>query len=241
MQLLCKRAAECGPLAEAAVTPKENPMRFTKILGLAVIVASAVMAMGASSASADTLCEENVGETGTCPAALRALTNSKIAGLATGANLLGNGGEKLLTCASETLGEITRTGGDFTLLAKITKLAFTKCTGPCTEANGLHLSYLAEANATSLDELLSSTGGNPGFVVEGCPFGVKCEFETVAKPVLLSASGDTLVASKVPLKLVNPGLCSIFAVDGFWDASYLMTLDPKVGEHVKPLFLVDKP
>jgi hypothetical protein len=43
------------------------------------------------------------------------------------------------------------------------------------------------------------------------------------------------------MKLVNPGLCSIFPTEWFLDASYLLTLDPKEGEHVKPLYLVDKP
>lgn len=216
-------------------------MRLVKLLGLTAITALAAMAFIASSASADTLCEENVGELNECPTAARALVNKKIAGLATGAKLLGNGGEELLTCASETLGEITRTGSNLPVLGTVTKLLFTSCVGPCKSAHGFNLNYGVEANATSLDALFSATTGNPGATIEGCPFGVKCKFEAVSKPVLLRAEGDTLTASKVPLTLTNPGLCSIFATQGFWDASYLVTLDPKEGEHVKPLFLVDKP
>jgi hypothetical protein len=216
-------------------------VKHIKMFGLAAIAALAAMAFISSTASADTLCEENVGETGTCPSAARALVKSKIAGLATGAKLLGNGGEELLTCASETLGEITRTGSNLPVLGTVTKLLFTNCVGPCTSAHGFNLNYGVEANATSLDALFSSTTGNPGATIEGCPFGVKCKFEAVSKPVLLRAEGDTLTASKVPLTLTNPGLCSIFATQGFWDAKYLVTLDPKVGEHVKPLYLVDQP
>jgi hypothetical protein len=211
------------------------------MLGLAAIAALAAMAFVASTASADTLCEENVGELNTCPAGKIALVNKKIAGLATGAKLLGNGGEELLTCNSETLGEITRTGGNLPVLGTVSKLLFTNCAGPCTKAHAVNLNYGVEANATSLHALFSATTGNPGALIEGCPFGVKCKFEATSKPVLLKVTGDTLVATSIPLTLTNPGLCSIFATEGFWDASYLVTLDPAVGSHVTPLFLVDKP
>ncbi len=169
------------------------------------------------------------------------MVNSKIAGLAVGAKLLGNGGEELLTCKSETLGEITRTGGNLPVLGTVTKLLFTSCEGPCTKAHAVNLNYGVEANATELHALFTSAANNPGALIEGCPFGVKCKFEATAKPVLLKVAGDTLVATKIPLTLANPGLCSLFATEGFWDASYLLTLDPKAGEHVTPLYLVDKP
>jgi hypothetical protein len=158
-------------------------VRLVKLLGLTAITALAAMAFIASSASADTLCEENVGELNECPTAARALVNKKIAGLATGAKLLGNGGEELLTCASETLGEITRTGGNLPVLGTVTKLLFTSCVGPCKSAHGFNLNYSVEANATTLDALFSSASGNVGFIVEGCSFGVKCKYETITKPV----------------------------------------------------------
>jgi hypothetical protein len=212
-----------------------------KMLGLAAVAALASMAFVASSASADTLCEQNVGELNECPAAQRALVNKKIAGLATGAKLLGENLATLLTCKSETLGEITRTGGNLTVLGTVTKLLFTNCEGPCTKAHGINLPYTTEANATSLHTLFSSATGNPGAIVEGCTFGITCKYEASSKPVLLKVSEDNLIAFEIKLTLTNPGFCSIFGNVGEWDATYLVTLDPKVGEHVTPLYLVDKP
>jgi hypothetical protein len=216
-------------------------MRLMKMLGLAAVAALASMAFIASSASADTLCEQNVGELNECAAAQRALVNKKIAGLATAAKLLGENLATLLTCNSETLGEITRTGGNLPVLGTITKLLFTNCEGPCTKAHGINLPYTTEANATSLHALFSSAANNPGALIEGCPFGVTCKYESASKPVLLKATDDTLVAFEIKLSLKNPGLCSIFGSVGEWDATYLVTLDPKVGEHITPLYLVDKP
>ena len=216
-------------------------MRLIKILGLAAMAAMAIAAFIASTASADTLCEKNVGEANECLLADRALVKAKIAGLATEAKLLGEGLKTLLTCKSETLGEITRTGGNLTVLGTITKLLFTNCVGPCTKAHGINLPYTTEANATSLHTLFSSATGNPGALIEGCTFGITCKYEASSKPVLLKASEDELIAFEIKLTLTNPGFCSLFGSVGEWDANYLVTLDPKVGEHITPLFLVDKP
>jgi hypothetical protein len=216
-------------------------MRLIKLVALAAVAVVASMAFIASGAAADTLCEQNIGELNECAALQRALVNKKIAGLATDAKLLGENLATLLACNSEFLGEITRTGANLPLLATITKLLFTGCTGPCPTAHGTNLPYTAEANATSLHVLLSSAVNDPGFDATNCPFGVTCKYETSTKPVLLKVSGDSWVGFEVKLSLKNPGLCSIFGSVGELDVSYLVTLDPKLNEHVVPLYLVDKP
>jgi hypothetical protein len=217
-------------------------VRLIKMLGLAAVAALAAMAfVGASTASADTLCEVN---TNPCPEANRVAAGKLIAGLATNqsAKLLNQNKEALLTCNSETLGKVTATGGGKPVLGEISKLLFTNCVGSCTKAHGFNLNYKVEAIAAAGHALVSKgTGaGKPGATVEGCPFGVTCKFEITNASALLKVSGDTLTASEVPLTLLNPGLCSILASAGFWDATYLTTLDVG-GKHETPLFLVASP
>lgn len=216
-------------------------MNPTKILVLTAVSALTATAFITSTASADTLCEQNVGEPNECAPAQQVQVNKKIAGLAVGARLLDDKLSTLLSCKSELLGEITRTGGNLPVLGKITKLLFTNCEGPCTKGHGLNLPYGTEANATSLHTVVSSATGNPGMVFEGCPFGIICKYEASSQPVLLKVSGSELIAFEIKLTLTNPGTCIFWGGVGEWDANYTITLDPKVGEHVTPLFLVDKP
>ena len=201
-------------------------MRLIKMLGLAAFAALAAMAFVASTASADTLCEE---EASPCPEAKRVAVGKLITGLTTGVNavLLNQNKSPLLKCHSETLGSVTATGNGKPVIGAISKLLFTACEGPCTKAHGFNLNYKLEAIAAAGHVLVSKgTGpGKPGATVEGCTGGVKCNFEITNASALLKVSGDTLTATDVPLTLLNPGFCSLLATGGFWDATYLVTLD----------------
>jgi hypothetical protein len=200
------------------------------------IFAVTVCALG--SASADSLCEKNINP---CPLANSVAKGAKIAGLAQAAKLLGSGLSSLLTCKSEALGEVTKTGSG-NVLGTLTKLLFTNCEGPCTKAHGINLPYSVEANATQVDAFFTGATNHPGALIEGCPFGLECKYESNTNPLLMGVFGDTLIAFEIKLTLQNPSLCSVLMpAEAEFDATYLITLDPKVGEHVTLLFLVAKP
>ena len=197
-----------------------------KTLSLAAFAVLAAMAFVASPASADTLCEV---EASPCPEELRVLVGRRFSGLTTAVNakFLNQSKGVLLACHSETLGEITETGGGKPVVGKITKFLLTACEGPCSKAHGFNLNYKFEAIAAAGHVLLSKgTGaGKPGVTVEGCTAGVKCNYEITNPSALFKVSKDTWTATDILFSLLNPGFCSLLATGQFWDATYLITLD----------------
>jgi hypothetical protein len=219
-------------------------MRLAKTIGLAAVAALAVMAyVGASTASADWLCEENLAHTATCPAGKQVALNSLIVGLAINksAKLLNENSEVEMECNSIALGKFLGQEGTSThkpVLGLMTKFEFSSCSGLCTTAKGINLNYLLLAVAATLLAHVSEDGaGKPGAILKGCPFGAECKFLVEGTSALLSVTGDTMVAAKIPLEKVSTSfLCEFFPDLAYWDASYLLTLDTN-NEHKTPIYL----
>lgn len=223
-------------------------MRYVKMLGLAAIAALAAMAfVGASSATAETLCEENVGHANECPVGKRVAVGENVVGLAEKAQLLGPNLEVKVDCKSEALGKLTKNEGPHIgLVVLITKLLFTPCTeaSECAKAHG-HVNFLLLAESLPLDVWAFDHPDIPGILkpgarLEECGFlkNVTCLYEIAGEKALLLIEGDSLKADHVPLLLSNNQIgCDH---EGFWDATYLVTLDP-AGNHETPLYLAALP
>ena len=206
---------------------------------LALIAVSAVAATTSVEASADTLCEENIA---VCPEVKRVKVGAKIAGLAKGTSLLSFSSLSIeLKCNSETLGEITRTGGGKPVLGTLTKMLFTGCEGPCKEAHAVNLPYSVEWSAVQGHALFKAAVNRVGMLVKGCPLGLECHYEANISPFLFSVFGDAFIAFEAPLTVQNPGSCLVLPNEVKCDATYLLTLDPQVTEHVTPITLSSSP
>lgn len=214
-------------------------MSISKASILVFVAVSLVAATASTPASADTLCEENVPE---CPEAKRVKVGAKIAGLARGASLLSFASLSIeLACSSEALGEVTKTGSGKPVLGTLTKMLFTGCEGPCKEAHAVNLPYSIEWSAVQNHALFKAAVNRVGMLIKKCAFGFDCLYEANISPLLFSVFGDSVSAFEAPLTLQNPGSCLLMPSEVKWDATYLLTLDPKVGEHVTPLLLSSKP
>lgn len=215
------------------------------IAALAILV---TMAFAASSASADTLCEDSVGANNECPLGKRVAINGKIAGLATGALFLNLSKNILLKCDSRILGEVTANDGAHTsLLGTLSKFLFTNCMGDCTSGHGVNFPFkytaIALTGAVTLEKG-PGAAGKPAVRFEGCPGAVMCTYTIKGTSVALKYVTDTLVATEIPFEL-TAGLCTpFFPTEGTIDVTYLITLDvvkEKVEFHETPLYLVSLP
>jgi hypothetical protein len=152
-------------------------MKCIKAFGLVAAAALAVMAfVGAGSASATTLCQENVNP---CPAGQRYAKGTKLeASLKTGTNavLTTKGGllNPTVTCKKSTTTDVLTAESGSPLLNEITALTFTECTanlgsGKCT-VTSVNLPYKSELAATGSGNgtltVTSGGKGNPGALVE---------------------------------------------------------------------------
>ncbi len=216
-------------------------MRLIKMAGLAALAALAAMAfVGAGSASADWLCEENVTDEGTCPIGQRVAEGAKILGLTTEAKpavLLDESGGAAMTCHSTALGlflghEETAAEHD-PVLGLIKTLSFSNCTGLCTTATEINMPALLLAQASSLDAWIEPHGnGLPGAILNNCTLGLvsNCHYNLESDKALLRIEGDNLIANGVPLvkgECTDPfGLAPEVST---WDATYLLTLDEPEG------------
>jgi len=201
-------------------------VRLIKMSGLAVLAAMATMAfVGASSASADVLCTEDVKHTGTCPAGKVVPANTLIVGLAEKALLLNKEGKVEEECHSTTLGTYLGSAGSHAgLNGLITLFDFTNCVGLCKEAIGHSAPFKLFASAASLHATVTSHSGSslrPGAKLQGCPFGVTCLYQTPS--ALLKLGLDTLIAEKIPLE--RSTFSFVCPDETFWDATYLVTTD----------------
>lgn len=198
-------------------------MKHLKMLGLAITAAMAVMAfVGASSASANVLCKENVSP---CPAGQTYGVGSKIVGKATDPLLTGS---IEVTCkTSETTVEVTNAGGAGNVTGKVTALNFKECNSGgigCTVTVN-NIPYHAEVKGTGATGELTVTGiaGQPGAKVV-CAFFLSCTF-TAPKFELGIDEGAAGVASVTAVneeleKIAGGGICP---EESFWDANYIST------------------
>ncbi len=204
-------------------------MRTIKILGLAAVSALAAMALvGATTASADSLCTTNAGHPNTCPAGN--IYTGNVLGKTSSAVLLNESKEQLEKCTGQVLGNgssIVNEGSHKGLSILLQPLSFTNCEGICKKATGKVGSNLL-VEALTLDAWVTADGAlAPGAELEECFLGVKCNYELESAKQLLTASGSTLTATQVPLKRTSgSALCP---AKGFWDAAYAVTKDETGG------------
>lgn len=199
------------------------------MLGLAAFAALAAMAfVGATAASADSLCTTNAGHPNECPAAN--VYKGNVLGKSSSAILLNESKEQIEKCTGEVLGNgssIVNEGSHKGLSILLEPLKFTNCEGICKKATGKVGSNLL-IEALTLDAWVTKDGElAPGAQLEECFLGVSCTYELESAKQLLGASGNTLTASQVPLKRsAGSTLCP---AKGFWDATYTTTKDEAGG------------
>jgi len=207
------------------------------MIGLAAAASMAVAAfVGVAGASADSLCLEPGHHASECPLAQRYTGN--VVGLTEGktALLLNASGGTEVACEGTVLGlgPGTNEGAHVGLKILQEALEFKECSGICNKATGENPSFLL-IEALTLDAFVTKDGAaKPAAKLEGCPFGIACKYELKNEPQLLSASGNTITATKVPLTRVS-GFCPS---EGFWDATYHVTKDEVNGA---PVYLAALP
>jgi hypothetical protein len=222
------------------------------MLGLAAIAALAAMAyVGASTASADWLCEENLAHTQTCPDAKKVAVNAKIVGLSINANLetgklsatlLDGESEPLMRCNSKVLGKFlgqeSVAGEHKPILGLIETMNFEHCEGPCKKANQDEPALLLAIAAQLKAWVEPDPTALPGAWLEECTFlNFKCLYRVQTHLEPMTVSGDELIADKIKLLMTSKTFSceEFFPEEGFWDATYLLTLD--TAGHNEPIYL----
>jgi hypothetical protein len=198
-------------------------MRHLKTLGLVAVAALAAMAfVGATSASADSICTTNAGHPNSCPVTY----TGNVLGTSGSAVLLNGSKEQIEKCTGTVLGlgsTYENEGAHIGFKMLLEPLLFTNCEGICTKATG-HVGSWMLVEALTLDAWVTADGAlAPGAELEGCFFGVKCNYELTNAKQLLSISGNTITASQVPLTRTSGS--SLCPATGFWDATYTETKD----------------
>ena len=209
-------------------------MRLIKMLGLAAVAALASMAfIGASSASADSLCHTKPGHDKECPAPL---ANGKLIEASSPETvLLSSSGDVL--CESQALGKLIKTGNHATLEGLIETLTFSNCKGSCSKAKAHSAPFLLEVQASSLDVWAvphpNLTHLLPGGLLEGCFGFLNCLYQTKSDLALVGkVEGDTLVFLYSVERSKDSAFCPS---TGEWHAKYLVTLDLDVNN--TPIYL----
>lgn len=213
-------------------------MRLTKMFGFAAIAAvAATVCIGVSSASAVHLvvvCLED--PAGLCP-------KGKLKEAGAGLPILGLleplgteeqhavllGPLNVLCAYSDIKGEITKSSP---LHGLITGMEFGDCT-PCSQVLALNLPYLVKFHHDPTGEhlwlmLVEQTSAQKPILVdvEGCPFGVKCGYQTekLHLDVKNTASGLPLVLSLKNGLTRHFGSALACGTEGKWDANYLVEI-----------------
>jgi hypothetical protein len=225
---------EFGPYALQA---RRKAMKHLKVLGLAMVVGAALMAIvGVSSASAlenSTLCKTN---TATCPAAEQYGAGTVISGAtASGANATLTTKTWSIQCASTVLGA---TSGSATVTegpvaGSITSLGWSGCTvigsSPvqnCT-VSSVNLPYNAGVQTEglqgsgSLTAAAHSGGGNPGATLV-CGEMLNCTY-TTASAKLAGTGGAAGTANVVASKIALTGSGSKCPAGATWSAKYVLS------------------
>jgi hypothetical protein len=220
-------------------------MKYLKMLGLAAVAATALMAFGASSASATELCKENVTTPTTCPAASKYGVGTQIhAVLKAGTTATLTSSLVDVHCTGSTVqGEVTGAGGhNVHVKGKIKQLSFTgckttdgtNCTVTTVGVNGTTqtpdatVSHSTSEHGNGTMTITPEAGDpNPGATVV-CGFFINCTF--TRSHIALGVTGGnpaTVTATEEEL-LRSGGFCP---EEAFWDASYEIT-------NPKPLFVI---
>ncbi len=224
----------CGAVFDSTINPsgeKEKSMRYAKILGLAAIAAMVSMAfIGASSASADTLCRVNVGHTNECPAGSRLPVGELIHLESIGkVELLSSIGN--VKCNSFGLGKIVATGNHQPVLDLLETLNFTACEGACNAFKAHSAPFHLEKQANGLNVYAQPHPNSqllPGVLLENCaPFGINCLYQVLSHLADLGeiesgATGDVL---KFLVPLLRSGHSAFCSEKAEWHARYLVRTD----------------
>jgi hypothetical protein len=223
------------PDASVHYNKEKIPMKYLKMLGLAVIAAAAVTAfLGAGSASATVLCTENTEPCNTeHPAGKMYKPGDLIHGVATDPLLTAS---PEITCASSTVTlEVSTTGSAATSpTGKITELTFSTCKvnsgifsgTPCT-VTSIRKPYSATATLGTKPNgtltVVSGGSGSPGAKII-CGGFLECTFSNTdfSLPITGGAANVAAVTAKeVPLTIEGGGFgCPASAK---WDAVYKAT------------------
>ena len=193
-------------------------MKHLKMLGLAVMAAAALMAFGAGTASADTLCSVN---TSPCPAGSGYGVGTKItSNLVAGTKAVLKAGFATVECSKSTVnGEVTSASGTGAVSGNITTLDFTECN---CEVKTLKAGKLSVTAAGSGNGTLVSTGSE---VTVNC-FGSDCIY---GEGTIGTATGGNPAKIDANASLKKLGGGFLCADPASWTASYEVTAP-------KPLF-----
>lgn len=211
-------------------------MKYLKMLGLAAIAATALMAfVGPSTASAYTLCELGVNREGKCVTGPNGesrhyasgtkftadSTNSKLTVFGEGA------ATEYITCSTSKVAlESTSTGDDLdgAVTGKITSVEWEGCA-----VKGGFPSCTVSKSSGYTGSVTGTSGGNGSVNVKGtgirtkvvCGLIFSCEYEPTASGISLSLTGGNpavMTASEQPLTLVAGGFgCG---TEAKWDSTY---------------------
>jgi hypothetical protein len=187
-------------------------MRFTKMFGLALVAAIAVMAIaGAGSASA-VLCKVKQSP---CQAANQYPVPSTVLVSSPAVKLVAN-----VTVLCKSHATLVHEGLDVNgkLKGKFTKLEWSGCTG-CTEVTTTSLGKFK-------DEAVGSGNGKlfpeeVTVLLKGCPFGAECTAKSITGTTFLSLTGGTINGTangtaKTTVKVEGGSLCSLSGT-GTWE------------------------
>jgi hypothetical protein len=189
-------------------------MRYLKILGLAAIVAAAVMALaGAGTAGATVFCPTTSTPCNGVPYEVGTSVDAKIA---KNAKFETTTGEVWVECAEGTLkGKIAHQGSESeTVLGTIEELTWAKCSRKtATVANGFY-----EVHSIAGTDNGTVTGGNSEVTVEAFP-GVTCTYSVEREDLgtLKGGLAPTLEIATTVTKTAGSFLCPKLAK---WTAEY---------------------
>jgi hypothetical protein len=198
-------------------------MKHVKMLGIAAVAATALMAfVGAGTASATVLCSTN---TTPCTGTKYGVGTKVESHLRAGTEAVFTGGFATLKCTEAiTSGEVTNAGSSTaTVVVKITTLDFTGCNCTMTVlSNGeLEVHYTSAGNGTL-------TGKNSS-VTMNCS-GVSCIFGTAAAgPTIGPTTGGATASIKAEAKLpyiagdASNFTCTLGSGTYTWNATYDVT------------------
>jgi hypothetical protein len=147
-------------------------MRCIKLLGLAAVAALAVMAfVGAGSASATTLCKQNVGAKNECPLASVYPKSTTLQGHSTNFKVTFQEYSPI-TCSSDLKIETEGQNLGNPLKGQITSIEFSKCEGStCAGPAAVYIPWATELQAAEGGGKLTASnggGGNPELRFKNC-------------------------------------------------------------------------
>jgi len=208
-----KRIKEAG---RKAGTEKENQVKLTRMVGLAMVAAIAAMALvgfSAGTASATVLCKKLESP---CAAANQWPENTTVVAESKKAVLLGT---LAVTCASKTT-VVAEKNDASEILGKITALSWSPCEG-CTEVTTApaKLPISGILTLTTADKGLLTTTSTTEVILKKCPLGISCTATATSAKLVFDGGkiGSTAkaLADKVPVALSGGFGCG---TKGEWDA-----------------------